>query len=70
MASAAQRYQILGPVVLGDAVMVMHVQSELAPFGFGQMVRGVTGTQTLKATFGAAPVCLLFDGESDLLPIL
>ncbi|WP_198017849.1 hypothetical protein [Oscillatoria acuminata] len=61
MAGAAQRYQVFGPVVLGDAVVVMHVQHEFAPFRFAQMVLGVTGTEALEATFGAAPSGLFFD---------
>ncbi|MCT7991817.1 hypothetical protein [Laspinema olomoucense] len=61
MASAAQCNQVLGPVVLRDTVVVMHVEREFAPFRFSQVVRWVIGTQALAVTFGATPVCLLFD---------
>ncbi|MCT7957211.1 hypothetical protein [Laspinema palackyanum] len=62
MAGAAQRNQVFGPVVLGHPVVVMHVQGQPTPFRFGQVFSLVTGAQALATTFGATPVCLLFDG--------
>lgn len=69
MAGGAECDEIFGSVVLGDAVVVMHVQGQFAPFRFGQVVCRLTGAQTLAAAFGTAPSGSFFDSQCDFLPI-